>query len=176
MILGKRAGISWGTQPARVFKNKNMASLNQITLLGRIGKDPEVRRLESGSVFANLTLATTEFWKDKSGERKETTQWHNLSCWGNTAEIAEKYVHKGDLLLVSGKLVYDQYEKDGVRHTIAKIKVDQLVLLGGKKSERPANDAVTPPINEQNDEPVGDDLPFIITILLAVGGILPYLF
>lgn len=135
-----------------------MASVNIISILGRTGKDPEIKRLESGSVVANFTLATTDIWKDKSGEKKESTQWHNCVAWGNAAEIVEKYVHKGDQLYVSGKLVYEQWEKDGQKHTSAKIRVDQVVLLGGSKP-KPANDEVPPPIDQQSDEPE-NDLPF----------------
>ena len=138
-----------------------MASINHITILGRCGKDPEVRHLESGSTVTNFTVATSETWKDKSGEKKESTQWHQVTCWGATAEIAEKYVHKGDQICVIGKLQYDQYEKEGVKHTVAKIKVDQLVLLGGNKKAEPKEDFNSPPapIDEQGS---GDDdqLPF----------------
>ena len=126
--------------------------------LGRVGKDPDVRHLDSGVSVANFTLATTETWKDKSGEKKESTQWHNIVCWGATADIAEKYVHKGDLLYVSGKLVYEQYEKEGQKHTIAKIKVDNLVLLGNKKSENRQSE-IPPPLDQQDNEP-GGNLPF----------------
>lgn len=136
-----------------------MSSVNQIILLGRVGKDPEVRRLESGSVVANFTLATSETWKDKSGEKKEQTQWHNCTAWGNTAEIAEKYVHKGDLLFVSGKMVYEQYEKDGVRHTVAKVNVSNITLLGNKKSEsRPAE--AEPSQSDYAPEETEDHVPF----------------
>ena len=155
-----------------------MASINHITLLGRVGKDPDVGHLESGSTVANFTVATSETWKDKSGEKKESTQWHSVTCWGATAEIAEKYVHKGDQICVIGKLQYDQYEKEGVKPTVAKIKVDQLVLLGGNKKSEPKQDFNNPPapIDEQGSGDTGDDLPFVITILIAVGGLLPYLF
>ena len=135
-----------------------MASINLMAALGRVGRDPDVRHLDSGVSVANFTLATTETWKDKSGEKKESTQWHNVVCWGATADIAEKYVHKGDLLYVSGKLVYEQYEKEGQKHTIAKIKVDNLVLLGNKKSENRQSE-IPPPLDQQDNEPDGD-LPF----------------
>ena len=135
-----------------------MSSVNVISLLGRVGKDPEVRNFDNGGSVANFTMATTETWKDKSGEKKESTQWHNIECWGAVAGIAEKYVHKGDQLFISGKLVYDQYEKEGVKRTTAKIRVDNLVLIGNKKSENRQSE-IPPPISEQNDEPSGD-LPF----------------
>lgn len=151
-------------------------SLNITSLLGRIGKDPEVRHLGSGSTVANFTIATTETYKDKAGNKKEETQWHSCVAWGKTAEIAEKYVQKGDQLYVSGKLVYEQYEKDGVKHTVAKIKVEKLVLLGsGKKSESKPMDTPPPPIDQQFDEPT-DEMPFIVTLFITVSGLMPYLF
>lgn len=133
-------------------------SINNVTLIGRCGQDPQVKRLDSGSVVANFTVATSETWKDKSGEKKESTQWHNITCWGAVAEIAEKYVHKGDQLCVIGRLQYEQYEKEGVRHTIARIKADNLVLLGSKKHDQVTSNAPQA-INEPIDEP-DNDLPF----------------
>lgn len=134
--------------------------LNLITLIGRVGKDPDIRHFENNSV-ANFSLATTETYKDKQGNKKEETQWHNCVAWGKTAEIVEKYVHKGDQLYISGKLVYEQYEKDNVKHTVAKIRIDKLVLLGGKPGNKKSENEseIPPPISEQNDEPT-DETPF----------------
>lgn len=151
-----------------------MASVNQITLLGRVGKDPDVKHLDSGSSVANFTLATSDIWKDKTGERKESTQWHNITCWGYIADNVEKYVQKGDQICVTGKLQYDQYVKDGMKHTIAKIKVDQLVLLGNKKSDQKQDyETHQLPINDQVSD-TDNDLPFIITFLIGISGLLPY--
>lgn len=129
-------------------------SINIISLLGRVGKDPSVRSLNNGTKVASVTVATTENWKDKDGNKKESMQWHTVEAWGSLADILEKYVKKGDQLYVSGKMVYDQYEKDGVKHTTAKVKAENVVLLGGKKSENAPAD----PQPSDNDN--GDDLPF----------------
>ena len=134
-------------------------SVNIVSLIGRVGKDPEVRHLDSGNTVANFSLATTETYKDKSGDKKEETQWHNCVAWGKTAEVAEKYVHKGDQLYVSGKLVYEQYEKESVKHTVAKIRIDKMVMLGGKRSAAEVERAVTTPDVSNEPEPE-NDLPF----------------
>lgn len=132
-------------------------SVNIISLIGRVGKDPEVRHLDSGNAVANFSLATTETYKDKSGDKKEETQWHNCVAWGKTAEVVEKYVHKGDQLYVSGKLVYEQYEKEGQKHTTAKVRIDKMVMLGGKRTATEVEQAVTRP--DVVDEPE-NDVPF----------------
>ena len=134
-------------------------SVNIISLIGRVGKDPEVRHLDSGNAVANFSLATTETYKDKSGDKKEETQWHNCVAWGKTAEVVEKYVHKGDQLYLSGKLVYEQYEKESVKHTVAKIRIDKMVMLGGKRSAAEVERAVTTPDVSNEPEPE-NDLPF----------------
>ena len=135
-----------------------MTSVNIISLLGRVGNTPNVRHFDNNSV-ANFSLATTETYKDKSGDKKEETQWHNCVAWGKTAEVAEKYVHKGDQLYVSGKLVYEQYEKENVKHTVAKIRIDKMVMLGGKRSAAEVEQAVTTPDVSNEPEPE-NDLPF----------------
>lgn len=110
-------------------------SVNVAYLIGRVGKDPEVRRLESGNIFANTSLATSEKYKDKTGEMREETQWHNLVFFGRTAELVEQYVHKGDMIYVQGKIAYRQYEKDGATKYITEIKVTSIQFLGGKKDQ-----------------------------------------
>lgn len=80
-------------------------SLNRASLIGNVGKDPEIRITQSGNKVANFSIATSESWKDKTtGEKKEKTDWHNIVVWGNLADIVEKYVSKGDKLMVEGKL------------------------------------------------------------------------
>lgn len=111
--------------------------INKVILVGRVGKDPEVRNLENGTAVANLSIATTESYKDKiSGEKKETTTWHNLVFWRNLAEIAQKYVKKGQLLYVEGKLQTRSWEKDGVTKYITEIVGNELKMLGGGSVER----------------------------------------
>jgi single-strand DNA-binding protein len=109
-------------------------SVNKAILLGRVGKDPEVRSLDNGKMVANFSLATSESYKDRNGEKKENTEWHNLVLWGKTAEIAQKYVKKGDQIYVEGKITTRSWEKDGVTRYTTEIQVNNLTMLGGKRS------------------------------------------
>jgi single-strand DNA-binding protein len=82
-----------------------MSGVNKVILVGRLGKDPEVRNLENGAVVANFSIATSESYKDRTtGEKKEITEWHNIVLWRGLAEIAQKYLHKGDMVYIEGKL------------------------------------------------------------------------
>lgn len=128
--------------------------VNKITLLGRVGQQPEVKDFEYGAKVVNFSLATTEYWKDKDGNKQEKTEWHRCFAWRKLADIINDYVNKGDLLYIEGKLVYNQYEKDGEKRTVAKIDVREVKLMPkGNKSE-PAPEPEKPREAEQ------DDLPF----------------
>jgi len=139
-------------------------SLNQAQLIGRLGKDPEIRALENGRKVASFSVATSESWKDKtSGEKKEATEWHNIVAWGPTAEVCEKYLHKGDQVFVEGKIMTRSWEKDGVKRYTTEIVVTNLIMLGSKNSSSTGSAAAPPP---PSSEPVfsssssTDDLPF----------------
>lgn len=107
---------------------------NKVYLIGRVGSDPEIRTTDSGTKVCNLSLATTETWKDKKGEKQTDTQWHSLTIWDKAGEIAAQYVKKGDLFAVEGKIMYDSYtDKDNVKRYTTKIVVDELTLLPNKK-------------------------------------------
>ncbi len=108
-------------------------SVNKCIIIGRLGKDPEVRAIPSGVKLANFSLATDESYKDKEGVKHEKTEWHNCVAWRGLAEVIEKYVKKGDLIYIEGKLTTEKYEKDGVTKYTTKIVVDQMTMLGGKK-------------------------------------------
>jgi single-strand DNA-binding protein len=109
---------------------------NLIILLGRIGQDPEINRLENGTPVGRFSLATTEKWKDQSGEAKEDTQWHSVVVWRNLAEITEKYVKKGDLLYVEGKVTYRKYtDKNGVEKTSTEVVASEIKLLPNGKGK-----------------------------------------
>lgn len=108
-----------------------MSSINKVILVGRVGKDPEVKQIPSGSV-ANFSLATSESYKDKNGEKVETTEWSNCVAFGKLAEIIGQYVAKGSLLYVEGKLKTDKYTKDGVDKYSTKIVINEMKMLGGK--------------------------------------------
>jgi len=114
-----------------------MKTVNRVTLLGNVGKNPEVRAAPSGSTIANLSIATTDRYKDKAGEWKESTDWHNIASFGKLAEIVRDYVHKGSPLYVEGRLRTRSYEKDGQKQYRTEVIADNIVLLGsGKPSER----------------------------------------
>lgn len=109
-----------------------MASVNKVILLGNVGKDPEVRYVEQGVAVAQLPLATTERgYKLQNGtEVPDRTEWHNIVAWRKQAEIIEKYVHKGDMLYVEGKIHSRSYEdKQGVKRYVTEIWADQIELM-----------------------------------------------
>ena len=110
-----------------------MSGVNKVILIGRLGKEPEVRNLENGAVVANFTMATSESYKDKTtGEKKEVTEWHNIVLWRGLAEISQKYLHKGDLVYIEGKLKTRSWEKEGVTRYTTEIVADNMTMLGSK--------------------------------------------
>lgn len=109
-----------------------MSGVNKVILVGRLGKDPEVRHLENGATVANFSMATSETYKDRTtGERREQTEWHNVVLWRGLAEVAEKYVKKGDMIYVEGKLKTRSWEKDGVTRYTTEVVGDNMTMLGG---------------------------------------------
>jgi single-strand DNA-binding protein len=110
-----------------------MSGVNKVMLVGRLGKEPEVRNLDNGAIVANFSIATSESYKDKTtGDKKEITEWHNIVIWGKLAEIVQRYVHKGDLIFVEGKLRTRSWEKDGVTRYTTEILGDNMTMLGSK--------------------------------------------
>lgn len=120
-----------------------MASLNKVLLIGNCGKDPEVRYAPSGDAIANITLATTETWKDKqSGERREQTEWHRVVFFGRLAEIVGQYVKKGSQLYVEGRLQTRKWQdKDGQDRYTTEIRADEMKMLGGRNSGQEGDQA-----------------------------------
>ena len=109
-----------------------MAGVNKVILIGNLGKDPEIRYLESGAAVANLTLATTEKYKDRNGNQVENTEWHDLEMWEGLAKIAEQYLKKGSSIYVEGKIKTDSWQDDqGNKKYRTKIRVQQMTMLGG---------------------------------------------
>ncbi|HTF17218.1 MAG TPA: single-stranded DNA-binding protein [Chryseolinea sp.] len=112
-----------------------MSGVNKVILVGRLGKDPEVRNLENGAAVANFTLATSESYKDKTtGEKKEVTEWHNIVLWRGLAEISQRYLHKGDMVYIEGKLRTRSWEKEGVTRYTTEIVADNMTMLSTKGS------------------------------------------
>jgi single-strand DNA-binding protein len=110
-----------------------MSGVNKVILIGRLGKDPEVRNLDNGAVVANFSIATSESYKDRTtGEKKEVTEWHNIVLWRGLAEIAQKYLHKGDQVFIEGKLRTRSWEKDGVTRYTTEVVADNMTMLSPK--------------------------------------------
>jgi single-strand DNA-binding protein len=106
---------------------------NSVQLIGRLGKDPEVKTFGEKKK-ASFSIATSDSYKNAKGEKVEDTQWHNIVIWGKLAEVAEKYLKKGNEVVVEGRLVHRDYETDkGEKRYITEINVNDLVMVGGKE-------------------------------------------
>ena len=114
-----------------------MASLNKVTLIGNVGKDPEIKTFASGNKVASITLATTERYKDRNGEQKEETEWHSVQAFGKLADVVERFVHKGSLLYLDGKIRTRSYEADGRTMYRTEILADHIQMLD-RRENRPA--------------------------------------
>lgn len=133
-----------------------MASVNKVIIIGNTGKDPDVRFLPSGEAVATLSVATTEKFKDKSGESKEATEWHRIVFFGRQAEICQEWVRKGQTIYVEGKLQTRKWtDKDGVEKYSTEIRGERMQMIGGKPKEEPA------PKKASKPDPFDDDsIPF----------------
>ena len=110
-----------------------MASVNKVILIGNLGRDPEVRYLPSGDAVANFSIATTEKWKDKSGDMQEQTEWHRIAFFGRQAEICGEYLRKGSSVYIEGRLQTRKWtDKDGNERTTTEIRGDRMQMLGGR--------------------------------------------
>ena len=117
-----------------------MASVNKVTILGHLGKDPEIRHTASGATICNITVATSRKWKDKTtGENREETEWHRITFFDRLAEIAGQYLKKGSPVYVEGRLKTRKYtDKDGVEKFSTEIVATELQLLGWREDSGPA--------------------------------------
>ena len=112
-----------------------MAGVNKVILIGNLGKDPEVRYLENGKAVANVTLATTERYKDREGNQVESTEWHDLEMRDGLAKIAEQYLQKGKSIYVEGKIKTDSWQDEqGVKKYRTRIRVQNMTMLGSPGS------------------------------------------
>jgi len=142
--------------------------VNKVILVGNVGKDPEVQYIKEDIPVARFTLATSETYKDKNGEKQTNTEWHNIVVWRGLAKVVENYVKKGSQLYVEGKISNRTYEKDGVTKYFTEIVVNNLQMLGSKDSTSSSPQAqkeTTPIVNEPPQGDItedigGDDLPF----------------
>ncbi len=143
-------------------------SLNKVMLIGNLGRDPEVRHLENGTAVANFSVATSESYRDRnSGETITNTDWHNVVLWRGLAEVAEKYLKKGDKVYLEGRLRSRSYQdQQGVTKYITEVVVDDMVMLGarntGENGGHPSQQqpAPAPKAPDLKLEEGDDDLPF----------------
>jgi len=146
-------------------------SVNKVILVGNVGKDPEVRHLDSGVAVANFPLATSESYTAKNGDRVTTTEWHNIVLWRGLADVAEKYVTKGKQLYIEGRIRTRSYDdKDGNKKYITEIYGDVMQMLGSRDSGQAgdqqdntssSSESVSATKEPDVDVPEGDDdLPF----------------
>lgn len=150
-----------------------MASVNKAIIVGHLGRDPETRYLPSGEAVTNVSIATSESWKDKAtGEKQERTEWHRVGFFGRLAEVAGEYLKKGSLVYVEGSIQTRKWtDKEGVERFTTEIRADRLQMLGGKTERQdggeqpaampaaPARSASKPPASGGFDE-MADDIPF----------------
>ena len=143
-----------------------MSNYQRIELIGRTGKEIEKKVFESGDSVSSVSIAVSESYKNKQGEKVESVEWFPLEFWGKLAEIASNFIKKGDLIFVSGKIKTETWEKDGVKHSRIKVRVNELTMLGSKSDSGQSNQsqpAYKPLVNEAKDDffdPEKDDLPF----------------
>jgi len=131
-----------------------MAGVNKVILVGNLGKDPEMRKLEGGVTRVNFSLATTEYYKDKEGRRIEQTEWHNIVLWRGLADNAEKLLKKGSTVYIEGKIQTRKWQdKDGVSRSITEILGETFQLI--KRSEPNTQGGA-----DTNPSIASDDLPF----------------
>ena len=109
-----------------------MGSVNKVILVGNLGRDAELRYTPGGASVAKFSIATTEIWNDKGGQRQERTEWHNIDLWGKQAETLAEYLVKGKQVYIEGRLQTDEYtDKEGIKRKSTKVRCDRVVLLGG---------------------------------------------
>lgn len=141
--------------------------INKVTLIGRVGGEPDIKKLENGTTVARFSLATSDSYKDKDGNFQESTEWHNIVAWRDLAERVEKNIKKGILVFVEGKVTYRKYtDKDGIERTVTDIVA--AVVRGLEKKEATTEQPNTPPAapfpttnkNTAPDPIGGGDLPF----------------
>lgn len=141
-----------------------MAGVNKVILIGNLGKDPEVRHLESGAVVANFPIATSETYKDrKSGEKVTQTEWHNIVIWRGLAEVAEKYLKKGNSVYIEGKLRTRSWDdKEGNKRYTTEVVADNMTMLGGKPDSGSSIDNGSTQESKASpfEEDSSGDLPF----------------
>ena len=145
-------------------------SLNKVILIGNLGANPESREMPDGTKLTKFSIATTERYTNKEGEKISNTEWHNIVLWRGLAEVAEKYLHKGDSVCIEGKLKTRSWEDDnGVKKYATDIQADNMTMLGSRRDSEASQSGYIPPVqNEQTNSNTPEksntssveDLPF----------------
>ena len=138
-----------------------MRGINKVIIVGTLGQDPELKQTSNGTAVCQLSLATNEKWKDKSGEQQEKTEWHRVVLWQRLAEIAGEYLHKGSQVYIEGKLQTRKWQdKEGNDRWSTEIIASELQLLGGKGGDRPQSSQPAPQSQPQGGFQEDPDIPF----------------
>lgn len=144
-------------------------SVNKAILIGRLGRDPEVRQMPNGEAVCNFSIATSETWKDQHGQKQERTEWHNITLYRRMAEVAGQYLKKGSLVYIEGRIQSRKYTgKDGIERTAYEIIGSEMKMLGGGNDSGQQNAQHTPPEPPSRQAPAApaqpvddiDEIPF----------------
>ena len=145
-------------------------SLNKVILIGRLGQEPTIRYMPNGEAVCNFSIATSETWKDQSGQKQERTEWHNITLYRRMAEVAGQYLKKGSLVYIEGRIQSRKYTgKDGIERTAYEIIGSEMKMLGGGNDGGQQNAQHTPPAPPSRQAPaapaqpvddIDDDVPF----------------
>jgi len=137
-----------------------MSSLNKALIIGRLGRDPEVKYTPDGTAVCRVSVATSESWKDKDGNKQERTEWHRIVMWRRLAEICGQYLHKGSLAYFEGQIQTREWEKDGDKRYSTEIVVKYMQILESRRSDAGSSGRGAAP-GATYTGPVGDDdVPF----------------
>lgn len=139
-----------------------MLGVNKVILVGNLGKDPEVHYFDDGNAIAKFSLATTESYKGKDGQKEEKTEWHNVIVRNALAKVAEKYLRKGSTIYLEGKLRNRTWDdKEGKKHYQTEVNVDNFTMIGPRKTDGGSNgNEYSSHSNDNQESHINDDLPF----------------
>ena len=139
-----------------------MAGVNKAILIGNLGRDPELRYTQSGQAVVNFSIATSENWNDKNGERQERTEWHRIVAWGKTGELCAQYLKKGRTVYIEGRLQTREWEdREGQKRTTTEINAQTVTFIGGRgDGGAGAGGGTGSEPSESPGPPPADDVPF----------------
>jgi len=133
-------------------------SVNKVIVIGNLGQDPELKHTTTGSAVANFSVATSESWMDKQGQKQEKTEWHRIVVWGKTAESCSKHLNKGSQVYVEGSLQTRQWDdEEGKKRYMTEIRANTVQFLSSKRAEK---EQLTAPVASSNTDFTADDIPF----------------